>query len=165
MLELCLVIYRKYGVEKRIILHSTIQQNREEFILLIHLKMKEFSSMRIQMNLFLKIVLLKQKISRARIILSIQSMYPASHPTMIYLFMYLLSRHRESVILFPLLRVLEQKTSHEHINHQNIKPLQYIPVNISYLELCLLIFGSELGDLLAISKSFAVITSRFWPIQ
>ena len=36
----------------------------------------------------------------------------------------------------PLLRILERKTSHEHIPHYNLKHLQYIPIATSYLEFC-----------------------------
>ena len=36
----------------------------------------------------------------------------------------------------PLLRILERKNSHGHIPHYNIKHLQYIPIEASYLELC-----------------------------
>ena len=64
----------------------------------------------------------------------------------------------------PLLRVLERKTTHELVHHYNIKHLQYVPVNTSYLELCQLTLRSELGDPLAITKGLAVITCHFRPI-
>jgi hypothetical protein len=65
----------------------------------------------------------------------------------------------------PLLRVLERKTTHEHVHHYNIKHLQYVPVNTSYLELCQLTLRSELGDSLAITKGSAVITCHFRHIR
>jgi hypothetical protein len=65
----------------------------------------------------------------------------------------------------PLLRVLERKTTHEHVHHYNIKHLQYFPVNTSYLELCQLTLRSELGDPIAITKGLVVITCHFRPIR
>ena len=64
----------------------------------------------------------------------------------------------------PLLCVLERKTNQEHIHHYNIKQLQYIPLNTSYLELCQLTLRTEIGDPLAISKGLAVIKCHFRPI-
>ena len=61
----------------------------------------------------------------------------------------------------PLLRVIERETTHENIYHYNIKHLQYIPVNTSYLELCQLTISCQLGDLVAISKGLALITCNF----
>ena len=44
---------------------------------------------------------------------------------------------------FSLLPALEQKTSYELVHHYNIKYLQYVPVNFSFLELCQLTLRSE----------------------
>jgi len=86
--------------------------------------------------------------------------------TMVHFFTHPLLRYRELIIQIPpLLRVLEQKITHENIQHYNIKCLQYIPANISYLELCQLTLSSELGDPLAITKGLAVITFYFRPVH
>ena len=61
----------------------------------------------------------------------------------------------------PPLRVLEPKTTNEHIHHYNVKYLQYIPVNASYLELCQLTLRSKLGDPLAVAKGLAVMACHF----
>ena len=64
-----------------------------------------------------------------------------------------------------LLRVLEQKTTHEHAHHYNAKHLQYILVNTLFLELCQLTIRSELGDPLVLTKGLAAIKCHFRPVQ
>jgi hypothetical protein len=64
----------------------------------------------------------------------------------------------------PLLRVLERKSTENNVHHYNIRHLQYVPVNTSYLELCQLTLRTELGDLLAVTKGLCVITCHFRPV-
>ena len=87
-----------------------------------------------------------------------------STDTCIFLYASFVETSRVGNSNVPLLRVLERKTNQEHIHHYNIKHLQYIPVNTSYLELCQLTLRTELGDPIAISKGLAVITCHFRPI-
>jgi len=87
-----------------------------------------------------------------------------STDTCIFLYASFVETSRVGNSNVPLLRVLERKTNQEHVHHYNIKHLQYIPVNTSYLELCQLTLRTELGDPIAISKGLAVITCHFRPI-
>ena len=63
----------------------------------------------------------------------------------------------------PILRVLERKSTENNVHHYNIRHLQYVPVNTSYLELCQLTLRTELGDLLAVTKGLCVISCHFRP--
>ena len=75
----------------------------------------------------------------------------------IFLYASLVETSRIGNTNVSLLHILERKTTHEHIHHYNIRNLQYIPVNTSFLELCQLTLRSELGDPLAITKGLAVM--------
>jgi hypothetical protein len=86
---------------------------------------------------------------------------PFSSNSCIFLYASFVERSRVGNINVPLLGVPERNSSNGHIHHYNIKHLQYIPVNSSYLELCQLKLRSELGDPLAITKYLAVITCHF----
>jgi hypothetical protein len=88
--------------------------------------------------------------------------YPAfSLDSCITLYASFVERSRVGNSNVSRLLVLERKFSSEHIHHHNVKHFQYIPVNNSYLELCQLTLGSELGDPLAITKGLADITCHF----
>ena len=56
-----------------------------------------------------------------------------------------------------LLIILERKNSHKHIHNYNIKRLQCISVNTSYLELGRLTLRGEFGDPLELTKGNTVI--------
>ena len=111
-----------------------------------------------------KILLLKQRISVARIMSSMTKYAPGfSSNKCIFLYASFVETSSVGNTNVPLLCILEQKTSHEHIHHYNIKHLQYIPVNTSLLELCHLTLRSKVDDPQAITKGLAVITCHFGP--
>jgi hypothetical protein len=84
-----------------------------------------------------------------------------SSDTCIFLYASFVETSRVGNSNIPLLRVLERKTSQDHIHHYNIKHLHHIPGNTSYLELCQLTLRSELGDSIAITNGLTVITYHF----
>jgi hypothetical protein len=83
----------------------------------------------------------------------------------LFLYASFVGRSRVVNTNVSLLRVLERKTSNDHIHHYNIKDLHYVPVNTSYVELCQLTLRKELGDPLDITKGLALITNHVRPIQ
>ena len=83
-----------------------------------------------------------------------------------YIFLYasFVETSRVGNTAVPVLRALERKIIRHHIHHYNIKYLQHIAVNTSYLDFCHSTLRSELGDPLVITKGLLAITSHFFDL-